>query len=57
MHDGFEQGFCLQFQGPQYNFEANNLKSAIENPEAVEAKLQKELKAERIAGPFTQSPF
>ena len=31
--------------------------SALDNPEAVDAKLQKELEAHRLAGPFQSPPL
>ena len=36
---------------------SKNLSSALENPEAVDFKLDKELSAHRLAGPFSDPPF
>ena len=49
---GFPFGFRIHFQGAEQSFEARNLQSALENPAAVDAKLQKELGAGRLAGSF-----
>ena len=54
---GFSFGFRIHFQGAEQSFEARNLRSALENPAAVYAKLQKELGAGRLAGPFISPPF
>lgn len=54
---GFVHGFPLHFEGPRHSFAAPNLISALQNPAVVDAKLQKELEAQRIAGPFSSSPF
>ena len=40
---GFSFGFRIHSQGAEQSFEARNLRSALENPAAVDAKLQKEL--------------
>lgn len=54
---GFTEGFPLHYEGPHFSFQASNLKSALQNPAAVTAKLSKELEAQRIAGPFYSLPF
>lgn len=54
---GFTFGFQLHFDGPRCSQEAPNLLSAMQNPEAVNAKLSKELDAHRLAGPFSSPPF
>ena len=55
--NGFCFGFSIQFHGERKPCESPNLKSALENPQIVSLKLQKELEAGRIAGPFTSPPF
>ena len=50
-------GFSFGFHGAEQSFEARNLRSALQNPAAVDAKLQKELGAGRLAGPFISPPF
>lgn len=54
---GFTLGFPLHYVGPGCSQQAPNLLSAIENPEAVDAKLATEIAAHRIAGPFSSPPF
>ena len=55
--EGFSQGFPLNYQGPRQSFFAANLKSALDNPTAVDVKISQELNLDRIAGPFDQPPF
>ena len=57
LKNGFTFGFPLHFSGPRVSFYAKNLASAYQNPEIVSAKLDKELQAHRIAGPFKAPPF
>ena len=47
----------LHYEGPQDSSCAKNLLSAILNPEPVDAKIDKELVAQRLAGPFSSPPF
>ena len=53
----FRFGFSLHFEGSRKSFFAHNLLSARKNPEIVDAKLSKELAANRLAGPFDAPPF
>ena len=55
--DGFIHGFPLHFEGPRLAYAAPNLLSARQQPSVVDAKLAKELTAQRIAGPFDTPPF
>ena len=55
--NGFRFGFSLHFEGSRKSFFAHNLLSARKNPEIVDAKLSKELAANRLAGPFDAPPF
>ena len=48
----FSFGFRIHFHGAKQSFEANSLWLALDNPEAVDAKLPKEFEVGRIAGPF-----
>ena len=52
-------GFRIQFIGKRAPFESPNLKSALQNPDLVISKLQKEIDidAGRIVGPFYQRSF
>ena len=52
MVDGFSFDFRFKYLGERRSFESPNLKSAREQPHIVTAKLDKELAAGRIAGPF-----
>ena len=54
---GFTQGFPVHFQGERKSRTATNLMSSLDNPEAVDANLQKELEAHRLAGPFQSPPL
>ena len=57
--NGFRHGFQIHFSGTSFTSErsCNNLKSAIEMPNVVSTKLQKELAANRVAGPFKNPPL
>ena len=54
---GFRYGSRIQFIGNCAPFEYPNLKSALQNPDLVMSKLQKEIDTGRIVGPFTNAPF
>ena len=54
---GFNLGFHVHFEGERRVFEPPNLKSAIARPDIVREKLNKEITAGRIAGPFQTPPF
>ena len=47
----------MNYQGPRQSFFASNLKSAIDNPTAVDLKTSQEINLDRITGPFDQPPF
>ena len=55
--EGFSGGFSIHHKGIQDRQRSPNLTSAYEVPEAVDAKIAKELAAGRLAGPFTTSPY
>ena len=57
LSSGFRDGFPLHYEGDPGCSDANNLFSAIENPDVVDGKISKELKAGRLAGPFRTRPF
>lgn len=57
LQQGFSQGFRLHFEGTQASRQHNNLKSALQFPDIVSTKINKEIEAGRIAGPFTSVPF
>lgn len=54
---GFTYGFELHYEGPRQFRSSKNLLSALQNPVIVNKKLQKELEAHRIVGPFVTLPF
>ena len=55
--DGFSFGFRVGFVGTSRLRLASNLHSAKEQPKILAAKLEKELCAGRIVGPFSRPPF
>ena len=55
--NGFSYGFRVGFVGERRAAQSPNLKSVLEQPEAVRNKLLKELEAGRIRGPFPRPPF
>lgn len=55
--NGFRYGFRVGFVGERRAAQSPNLKSALEQPQAVRYKLLKELAAGRIRGPFPRPPF
>ena len=57
LFDGFSNGFPLYYFGPRHSMQARNLKSALMNPDVVSDKLNKEVQAGRMGGPFTEPPF
>lgn len=54
---GFEQGFPLHYSGPRKSFDAENLKSASAKNSVVREKIDKEVAAGRMEGPFDHPPF
>lgn len=52
---GFQHGFRLQ--GQCTSCSSYNLQSACENTAIVDSKLEKEISAGRIAGPYSDPPF
>ena len=54
---GFHQGFHVHYVTPYESSSATNLASALANPKAVDANIQKELSADRLPGPFQRPPF
>ncbi len=64
---GFREGFHLRLDRPVDQIASDrkrnkrvvkgNIKTALDNPEAVEAKLEKELLAKRMIGPFLRPVF
>ena len=55
--EGLSTGFKFHFKGTECSFEAKNSKSACNQMEAVDKKLEVEINLGRIAGPFKNAPF
>ena len=55
--NGFSFGFSIQFYGERRPSVSPNLKSALESPQIVSLKLQKELEAGRYCGTFCTPPI
>lgn len=55
--EGFQSGFPICYTGPRLPFDSKNLKSLSGRDVIVIDKLQKELQAGRIAGPFVKRPI
>ena len=53
--DGFRFGFRVHFVGERLSYESPNLKSAIDQPDLVKAKLSRECAAGRVAPPCDRS--
>lgn len=54
---GFSRGFSIHLKGSLQTMQTNNLISALHNPVIVHSKIQKELEAHRLAGPFASPSF
>ena len=54
---GFCFGFPLYYSGSRVATEAKNLKSALVQPDIVRQKIQVEVEAGRVAGPFDNRPI
>jgi len=55
--NGFLYGFPIQYVGPRAPRDAENLRSTKLNPELIRSKINKEVDAGRVAGPFSQRPL
>lgn len=55
--EGFSNGFLVPYHGPSLDRVTTNHSSALNNPTAVDQKIQKELSLGRIAGPFQDVPL
>ena len=54
---GFSSGFPLHYSGSRAPSDSKNLKSAKTNPDIVRQKIQSEIEAGRVAGPFDTRPM
>lgn len=57
LSEGFQKGFPLNYQGPRLPTDAKNLPSVRKAPNILQTKIDKELEAGRIAGPFSSPPL
>ena len=57
MLSGFTHGFPLHSEGKRKSFSSGNLKSALQNPTIVDAKIEKERELQRLASPFESPPL
>jgi hypothetical protein len=57
LHFGFTRGFSLNSTSPVTPFQSTNSHSATSNPSIVYQKIQKEISAGRVAGPFPYVPL
>lgn len=57
LSDGFKEGFKINYTGPRQSRLSKNLKSIDQLPHIAQQKIQKEIDAGRVAGPFTVKPF
>lgn len=55
--NGFTNGFSLHYTGLRVDSLADNLRSAKQNPEIVRQRIQSEVSAGRVAGPFITRPL
>lgn len=55
--DGFNNGFKLDFQGPEHAFSGTNSNAAFSNPAKVQKKIDQEISIGRIVGPFDEMPL
>ena len=54
---GIEHGVQLGYNGPRRQRVSRNLISALKHPTVIDDELMKEMKAQRIAGPFDTPPL
>ena len=50
-------GFRIGYNGPYSPLTAPNLRSALEHPDVIDEALRKEVAENRIAGPYSYSPY
>ena len=56
VHD-LQHGCSIGYTGPQFAHLASNLPTAYQQPDVIDATLQRECEAGRILGPFTSPPL
>ena len=55
--EGFTYGFKLNYDGPRFGFECDNLKSINKRENEAISIAMKEVRLGRLAGPFLFKPF
>ena len=50
-------GVSIGYKGPHTPYTARNLSSALQHPDVIASKLQKEVAADRVLGPFADRPL
>ncbi len=55
--EGFTHGFRIHYEGDDEAVQSNNSQAALEHTAAVDEKLEEELTAARIRGPFDKPPL
>ena len=55
--EGFSTGFHIGCVGMRHTFISPNLRSAQDHPHIIVSKLEREIEAGRIVGPFSSPPF
>ena len=55
--NGFTNGFHIGYHGPRTPQQAPNLRSGSEHPMIIDDALSKEIRANRLAGPFDTIPY
>ena len=58
LHNGFVNGFDIQYNGPKLRQSTSeNIPFTVGNKTELWNKVMKEVKYDRVAGPFNQVPF
>jgi hypothetical protein len=57
IYDGFKYGFYINYNGPRHPFDSKIFKSVLSNPEGARLKIESEIIAGRIVGPFDTRPI
>jgi len=55
--DNLQHGCAIGYAGPQFTYFANNLRSAFQQLEVIDATLKDECEAGRVLGPFRHPPL
>ena len=55
--DNLQHGCAMGYAGPQFTYFANNLRSAFQQPEVIDATLKDECETGHVLGPFRHPPL